>query len=261
MESFASYVKAKQFFTKSFAPGRKKVSEDLTTFKDAIQREHDNQNIGSYAYTGVGILGGALFLGGLVAAPFTAGASLSVSAAGWACGLSYGLATGLHDEIKHRIVKGKTSNFIKTLKEHERSCLKMNQHLISLIEDLKRQDEINTFEHRNPGEEFKILLSQFEAIIEKSETIQQFKTKEGNIYILVTLERLLKKVSFNSLKAEEESFAAVTFIVDLNSIISDAFKTPDCNKEGLCNEAWIIETVIKRYKREYDELSQCFKSD
>lgn len=100
MESFASYVKAKQFFTKSFAPERKKVSEDLTTFKDAIQREHDNQNIGSYAYTGVGILGGALFLGGLVAAPFTAGASLSVSAAGWACGLSYGLATGLHDEIK-----------------------------------------------------------------------------------------------------------------------------------------------------------------
>lgn len=258
MESFTSYVKAKRFFTHSFSLERKKVIDDLTTFKDRIQREQNIQDVGSYAYTGVGILGGALTLGGIIAAPFTAGASLAVTAAGVACGVSAGIATGLHDEIKDSIVKGKRSNFIKTIKEHERICLKLNQHLISLIEDLKRQDEINAFEHTNPSEEFKSLLSQFEAIIDKSESIQKFKTNEGDIYILVTLERLLKKVSFNSLKAKD-SFAAVTFVVDLNVIISDALRTADCNKEGLCNEAWIIESVKKRYQREYDELSQFFQ--
>lgn len=258
MDSFTSYGKAKRVFANSFSQERKKVIDDLTTFKDRIQREQNIQDVGSYAYTGVAILGGVLSLGGIIAAPFTAGASLAVTAAGVACGVSAGIATGLHDEIKDSIVKGKRSNFIKTIKEHERTCLKLNQHLISLIEDLKRQDEINAFEHTNPSEGFKSLLSQLEAIIDKSESIQKFKTKEGHIYILVTLERLLKKVSFNSLKAKD-SFAAVTFVVDLNVIISDALRTADCNKEGLCNEAWIIESVRKRYQREYDELSQFFQ--
>lgn len=258
MESFTSYVKAKRFFTHSFSLERKRVIDDLTTFKDRIQREQNIQDVGSYAYTGVGILGGALIVGGIIAAPFTAGASLSVTAAGMACGVSAGIATGLHEEIKDSIVQGKRSNFLKTIKEHERTCLNLNKQLISLIEDLKRQDEINAFEHTNPSEEFESLLSQFEAIIDKSESVQKFKTKEGDIYILVTLERLLKTVSFNSLK-ENDSFAAVTFVVDLNVIISDALRTADCNKEGLCNEAWIIESVKKRYQREYDELSQFFQ--
>lgn len=258
MESFTSYVKAKRLFTHSFSLERKKVIDDLTTFKDGIQREQNIQDIGSYMYTGVGILGGALTLVGIVAAPFTAGASLAVTAAGVACGASSGIATVLHEEIKDSEVQEKRSNFIKTVKEHERICLMLNQHLISLIKDLKRQDEINAFEHTNPSKEFKSLLSQFEAIIDKSESIQKFKTKEGDIYILVTLERLLKTVLFNSLKAKD-SFAAVTFVVDLNLIISDALKTADCNKEGLCNEAWIIERVKKRYQREYDELSQFFQ--
>lgn len=152
MESFTSYVKAKRLFTHSFSLERKKVIDDLTTFKDGIQREQSIQDIGSYAYTGVGILWGALILGGIVAAPFTAGASLTVTAAGVACGVSSGMATVLHEEIKDSIVRGKRSNFIKTVKEHEIICLNLNKHLISLIEDLKRQDEINAFEHTNPSE-------------------------------------------------------------------------------------------------------------
>lgn len=59
MESFTSYVKAKRFYTHSFSLERKKVIDDLTTFKDRIQREQNIQDVGSYAYTGVGILGGA----------------------------------------------------------------------------------------------------------------------------------------------------------------------------------------------------------
>lgn len=257
MVNFPSYVKAERFFTHSFSQERKKVIDDLTTFKDRIQREQNIQDVGSYAYTGVGILGGALIVGGIILAPFTAGTSLSVTAAGVACGVSSNFATGLHEGIKYSIVQGKKSNFRKTVKEHEKTCLKLNQHLMSLIDDLKRQDEVNDFEHTNPSEEFKSLLSKFESIIDKSESLQKFKTKEGDIYILVTVERLLKRVPFNSLKAN--SFAAVTFVVDLNLITSDASKTADCDKEGLCTEASIIESVKKQYQREYDKLSQFFQ--
>lgn len=70
--------------------------------------------------------------------------------------------------------------------------------------------------------------------------------KEGDIYILVILEWLLKKVLFNLLKVKD-FFVVVIFVVDLNVIILDVLRMVNCNKEGLCNEVWIIENVKKWY--------------
>lgn len=70
--------------------------------------------------------------------------------------------------------------------------------------------------------------------------------KEGDIYILVILEWLLKIVLFNLLK-ENDFFVVVIFVVDLNVIILDVLRMVDCNKEGFCNEVWIIESVKKWY--------------
>lgn len=70
--------------------------------------------------------------------------------------------------------------------------------------------------------------------------------KEGDIYILVILEWVLKKVLFNLLKVKD-FFVVVIFVVDLNVIILDVLRMVDCNKEDLCNEVWIIESVKKWY--------------
>lgn len=46
---------------------------------------------------------------------------------------------------------------------------------------------------------------------------------------------------------ENDFFVVVIFVVDLNVIILDVLRMVDCNKEGFCNEVWIIESVKKWY--------------
>lgn len=73
--------------------------------------------------------------------------------------------------------------------------------------------------------------------------------------ILIALRELLKDIY----PYDENKYAAVTFVVDLDSLLSDAKKLPDDAKKSLCNEAWVIKNVIKRYKLELDDMKGCSK--
>jgi len=80
------------------------ISKILSCVKNIEEHNH-NSKIAKTSGNGAGIFGGALFLGGLLAAPFTAGASLAASAAG--AGISAaGGATSIGTDIAlDRIVK------------------------------------------------------------------------------------------------------------------------------------------------------------
>lgn len=84
------------------------------------------------------------------------------------------------------------------------------------------------------------LLKQFEAMIDKSKDIDKFKTKNGDIYIIIPLQRILKSSVLS---------AQVTFVVDLKSIISDALETTDFDTVRNCNDVWVIDYVLKQLQR------------
>lgn len=162
-----------------------------------------------------------------------------------ACTVSSNAAAGALEDIKSEPVHGKQLNFTKNYLKQKRPCFELNHRLNSLIKTTEVQGDMNDFKQRDSGVAFKILFKQFEAMIDKSKVINKFKTQNGDIYMLISLERVSKSVLFNASKALD-SFEPVTFIVDLKSVISDALESTDFDAERNCNEAWVIEHVLKR---------------
>lgn len=112
MDNIESYVKAKEYFKKTFAPERMKVINELISPRDDIQKEARIQKIGSITYSSVG----GMAIVGIVAAPFTAGASLAFTAAGVAAGVSSGVAGVTHHVVKVKKVKSKLADAKKVWK-------------------------------------------------------------------------------------------------------------------------------------------------
>lgn len=116
MDNIESYVKAKEYFKKTFAPERMKVINELISPRDDIQKEARIQKIGSITYSSVGVVGGGMAIVGIVAAPFTAGASLALTAAGVAAGVSSGVAGVTPHVVKVKKVKSKLADAKKVWK-------------------------------------------------------------------------------------------------------------------------------------------------
>lgn len=103
------------------------------------------------------------------------------------------------------------------------------------------------------------LLKQFEVLLEHSDTMKKFKAKNGDIYVLISLHHLLKDVPFEEPK-DEHKFAAVTFVVDLKSLLEDPKCKADLKRSGKTQEDWLIAKVRQRYQEENDDIGKVFKS-
>lgn len=146
---------------------------------------------------------------------------------------------GAIEVIKLDPVHRKHMNSSKKFIKQKRSCLELNQHRNSLI----KKDDV----HCNMTVLKQInsvlvcsLFKQFEAMIDKSKDIEKLKTKNGDIYMLIPLQRTLKSGVLS---------APVTFVVDLKSIFSDALERTDFDTVWNCNDVWVIDYVLKQLQR------------
>lgn len=81
-------------------------------------------------------------------------------------------------------------------------------------------------------------LSQLERAIKQTGTLQTYKTEDGTIFILITLERILQSVQL-----DRQILTPLTFIVNLKSLITDA---TDLTNDGCYNETWIVENAASQ---------------
>lgn len=153
--------------------------------------------------------------------------------------VSSNTTAGAIDVIKPDPVHGKQMNSSKNFLKQKRSCLKLNQRLNSLTKTNDVHSDITVLKQTNSFLEFSVF-KQFEAMIDKSKDIEKFKTKNGDIYMLIRLQRILKSSVLS---------APVTFVVDLKSMISDALETADFDTVRNCNDVWVIDYVLKRLQR------------
>lgn len=135
---------------------------------------------------------------------------------------------------------------------------KMNQHLSEMIDKMEKKER-ETFYHTDPDQKMNDLLKQFEVLIEHSDKMKKFKAKNGDIYVLISLQHLLKDVPFEEPR-EKDKFAAVTFVVDLKSLLEDPKSKADLKGSGECKEEWLIEKVRQRYQEEYDDIKKVIHS-
>lgn len=258
MDYSKSYTKARSFFDKKFSSERKQVIKDLETLHYEVLQEEKNRNIGSSVYSGLGILGFSLIAAGVLAAPITGGVSTSMVWAGMACEGASGGAAVLHQGIKNSNVQSKIDSLRMKLREHEKTCKEMNQHFFEMVDKMKNKEK-EYFYHTDSEQEMNYLLRQFEVLLEHSDTMKKFKSKNGAIYVLMSLQHLLKDVPFEE-PNDEDKFAAVTFVIDLKSLLEDPKSRADLKRSGECKEEWLIEKVRQRYQEEHDDIGKVFKS-
>ena len=103
-ESLDSFREIRKHF-EIWAPERQNVLKELNIIKDEIQRRARIHTIGSITYSTVGLVSGGLAIAGIVTAPFTLGASLSLTVAGVATGVTSGVAGLTHGVVKIGLVR------------------------------------------------------------------------------------------------------------------------------------------------------------
>ena len=79
-------LKSITHLSKEIFEERKRIIKKLRAMADYLAKTHSDVLIADRVGTGVGIGSGVLFIGGLIAAPFTAGLSLGLTATGTATG-------------------------------------------------------------------------------------------------------------------------------------------------------------------------------
>lgn len=281
MEHLDSFVKARNFYHKKWAPERRRVLKDLESIRDEVQRQAKIHSIGSITYSSVGLVGGGLAIAGIITAPFTFGISLGLTVAGIATGVTSGVAGVTHGAVKIGIVKKQINNAKTNLENHEKSCKEMK----SLLELLKQ--DIETIEANiQDCKELKTsylgesligiggatgVAKGIANLVNNSKAVDVYRIT-GNVdevarvlSIGTALDDIvpsaLKDVSKGVTKLSTEALsvlAAIGIVIDLGSLIWNAVDLSKFNKGQLCSEAKKLQKVIEQMQHEYDVLTQCF---
>lgn len=136
MDNLPSFRNAKQTY-KHWCGERLKVIKELESFRDEIQRQCRIHSIGSVTYSSVGIVGGGLTVAGLLLAPFTFGASIALTVAGVATGVTSGVAGVTHGAVKIRLIKQQITLARESLEKHQMTCNDLKESLMTLKQHLK----------------------------------------------------------------------------------------------------------------------------
>ncbi len=125
-------------------PIRKKIITQLRLKEEELIRTTKNVRIARGVGAGVGIIGGAVAIGGFIMAPFTLGGSLLVSGIGAGIGAAGGL-TSIGATVAEKVIeKSELKEVNNLLTIHDQLCKEM-QSLYKLLED-----EARRLAHDNP---------------------------------------------------------------------------------------------------------------
>lgn len=104
----------------------------LQEIAEAIEEQEKIHLIGQITYSSVGITSAGLTIGGIIAAPFTMGASLGLTIAGIATGVTSGAAALSHIAVKEGLIRKKSKVARGLLEEDERLYVVMKEKLDEL---------------------------------------------------------------------------------------------------------------------------------
>lgn len=115
--------------------------KELKEIRDKVQEQARILSIGSITYSSIGLIGGGLTIAGIIAAPFTFGISLGLTAAGIATGATSAVAGVTHGVVKFGIVKQLCEDAKISLKQHKVSCENMRNMLKVLQKEVEVENK------------------------------------------------------------------------------------------------------------------------
>lgn len=194
-------------------------------------------NIGKVVYSSTGLAGGILGGLGVVAAPFTGGASLALIGVGTALGVTSTAVDVTHNVVKSSKISTQCENAQKKLRSHDQVCKYMNEKLEMFQVGMEILIE-NPFFNRTNRNALE-LLSKSNKLIKKAG--QGIKVMKG-----IVATGMSPRVFVNGI---------VTETVSLIKSISNL------NKDKLCEEANLLNDTIIQLNDEYDQLDDFFKQN
>ena len=123
-ESCDTYIKQLKSTLKSLQSKIPDVIRRIQSIQEEIDLHHDNVNKATIAGATAGIVGGGLMIGGLIAAPFTFGASLGLTIVGATIGTAGGVTTAGAKIFDHVQSSDNNDAVKKLLDTVESLCLK-----------------------------------------------------------------------------------------------------------------------------------------
>ena len=284
MANLDSYKNAKNYL-KIWIPERQMVINHLKSVQDEIQRQNKNFCIGNVTFSSVGLVGGALGVAGIAASPVTFGTSLVLTMAGVATGLTSGLANLTHGLVKMKSEFKQIKNTKTSLEKHCETTKEMNELLILLkmdIESIKaelrelREDYTVKMSHIKDG-----VLEMGSAVgvgksianlVVSAKAVEAFRITSSVDEVAKVLSlgpelnkivpSALKDVSNGVSKLSSEALsvlAALGIIIDLGTLLSNAYRLKRFKKGRLCNEAGKLQEVINKMQLEYEMLATLFE--
>ena len=273
MENLDSFKKARVYF-KTWSSERQNILEELRRIKDEIQRQDRIHTIGSITYSSVGLVGGGLAIAGIVTAPFTFGASLALTVAGVATGVTSGVAGVTHGVVKLGIVRKQCQIAERSLKKHNETCEEMKKIINKLTNDMVMKD-CHSLETSHVWECIKRLIQigyiasvEIPDLVQKCQAVSVY-SNTGNINetnkvlssqgpTKAIVQSVCKDVSQGVTKLSIVLVAA-GIIVDLGSLIYNAINLAKFEKGKLCTVATKLQRVIKQMEDENEVLNNFLK--
>ncbi|XP_062901228.1 uncharacterized protein LOC134345025 [Mobula hypostoma] len=133
-------TKTIQDFVNEFPKWERRMSShirELQEIANGIDRYHKGATIANVTGSSAGAVGGVLTLAGIIAAPFTAGVSLVLTAVGASiggAGAATNLTAGITEYVKRSMKQKKVDEIIRQYKSDQKE---MSEHLTDICSDLR----------------------------------------------------------------------------------------------------------------------------
>ncbi|XP_067884820.1 apolipoprotein L3-like [Heterodontus francisci] len=235
-------------FKKLFPKYQKQLTgyiRELQEIADDIDKCHKDVNIANVTGSSAGILGGILTISGLIASPFTLGASLVLSGIGIGVGVAGGV-TNIGASVTDIVNQKKKQERVHEIREqYEKASKIMSDSLIQV------RFAIESLINYNENE---VVVCLFNGVTHTG--MKSF----GGIAVVVSA---VTKNTLRTLKAVSGIMSGLLMVWDIYSIVKDAKDIHRGSKtevaERIREAAKNIEQEMKQYEKVNEELIKTFE--
>ncbi|XP_041047549.1 apolipoprotein L3-like [Carcharodon carcharias] len=217
---------------------------NLRRIADGIDSFHKDATIANVTGSSVGIVGGALSIAGLIAAPFSAGASLILTGVGCGVGVVSGatnVAASVSDTVKQK-------NNLETVK--------------SIMEEYQKENKIMSDSLNNVRQAIESWIKGGEKDIPQNIFVGTSAAVMKSLSTVSLVSSVVTKSSLRALKAASGVLAGLLVVWDFYSMVSDAKDLYKGSKTEIAKNiheaAKTIEEELNEYEKVDSELKKTF---
>lgn len=266
------YDLAKEYFDDKFAEDRRNIIREFSIKRDEIQQNAKKTNQSSIVSTYGSLFGGIMIAGGLVAAPFTGGASMGCIRPGVALTIGFPFYRAAYREVNEYHQRQILTKLEQLWLSHEEKCIEMNKRLLPLNKKIEMvQGDIRKMSLIKPdnGEENKTLevIQSSSNLIIATEIVYDFveklplksiKSFKISDWMSIDFKSLLQPAPGTS----NEKYRTLSFATVLINIRNLFWHHTDMNKldnDIPCDRAYALKLIIDHMQRELDDLCIYFE--